>query len=111
METQSLVTLTNGSLVTLNNATLNNATLIMFTYLTLLISYIYIYCILYHLLHLAYAARPLLIHVFICTYSHSPLLYLCVLGSCWELLDYLLDITALSEPEAQAFRYTCINIC
>ena len=27
------------------------------------------------------------------------------------LLDYLLDITALSELEAQAFRYTRINIC
>ena len=28
-----------------------------------------------------------------------------------KLLDYLLDITALSELEAQAFRYTRINIC
>ena len=28
-----------------------------------------------------------------------------------NLLDYLLDITALSELEAQAFRYTRINIC
>ena len=27
-----------------------------------------------------------------------------------ELLDYLLDITALSELEAQAFRYTRIYI-
>ena len=36
---------------------------------------------------------------------------LCVLGSCWELLDYLLDIAALLELEAQAFRYTRINIC
>jgi DNA-directed RNA polymerase subunit RPC12/RpoP len=30
-----------------------------------------IYFILYHLLHLAYAARPSLIHMFICTYSYS----------------------------------------
>ena len=28
-----------------------------------------------------------------------------------KLLDYLLDITALSELEAQAFHYTHINIC
>ena len=27
-----------------------------------------------------------------------------------NFLDYLLDITALSELEAQAFRYTHINI-
>jgi hypothetical protein len=45
---------------------------------------------------------------------------LCVPGVTWavfvyktvfvNLLDYLLDITALSELEAQAFRYTRINI-
>ena len=28
-----------------------------------------------------------------------------------NLLDYLLDFTAESELEAQAFRYTRINIC
>ena len=28
-----------------------------------------------------------------------------------KLLDYLLDITARSELEAQAIRYTIINIC
>ena len=28
-----------------------------------------------------------------------------------KLLGYLLDITAWSELEAQAFRYTRINIC
>ena len=28
-----------------------------------------------------------------------------------KLLDYLLDITAWSELEAQAFRYTRNNIC
>jgi hypothetical protein len=27
------------------------------------------------------------------------------------LLDYLLDIIELSELEAQAFRYICIDIC
>ena len=74
---------------------------------------IWIYYTLYHLLHLAYVARPSLIHIFICTYSYSIPLDLCVLGTVVvvELLDYLLDITALSELEAQAFRYTHINIC
>jgi hypothetical protein len=38
---QSLATLINGSLVTLNDDTLNNGTWIMFAYLTLLISYVY----------------------------------------------------------------------
>jgi hypothetical protein len=73
----------------------------MFTYPTLLISYVY--TVLYHLLHLAYAARPSLIHIFICTYSYSSL-YICVYKVVVvNLLDYLLDITALSELEAQAF--------
>ena len=44
----------------------------------------FIYCILYHLLHLAYAAWPSLIHILTCTYSHSPL-DLCVLDSCWGI--------------------------
>ena len=67
IETPSLATLINRSRVTENNATL-----IMFTYLTLLISHVYtVY--LYHLLQLAYAARPSLIHILICTCSHSPL--------------------------------------
>ena len=36
---------------------------------------------------------------------------MCVLGSC-EIVRYdLLDIAALSELEAQAFRYTRNDIC
>ena len=70
-----------------------------------------IYCTLYHLLHLAYAAQPSLIHIFICTYSYL-FLYTCVYKVVVvNLLDYLLEITALSELEAQAFRYPRINIC
>ena len=46
----------------------DNTTLIMFTNLALLISYVYLNCILYHVLHLAHAARSLLIHIFICIY-------------------------------------------
>ena len=61
----------NVSLVTLNNATLYN---VYITYITHLIC---IYCTLYYLLHLAYAIRPSLIHVFICTYSYS-FLYTCL---------------------------------
>ena len=37
------------------------------------------------------------------------LLHLCVDGVVVKLLDYLLEITALSELEAQAFRYTSAN--
>ena len=69
-----------------------------------------IYFTLYQLLHLAYATRPSLIHIFICTYSYS-FLYTCVYKVVVKLLDYLLDITARSEVEAQAFLYTRINIC
>ena len=50
---------------------------------------------LYHLLHLAYAARA----------TAHPYIYLFI------FLLHPLDITALSELEAQAFRYTRINIC
>ena len=39
------------------------------------------------------------------------LLHLCVYKEVVKLFDYLLDITAWSELEAQAFRYTRINIC
>jgi hypothetical protein len=82
----------------------------MFTYPTLLISCIRIYCILYPLLHLAYAVQPLPIHIFICTYSYSSL-HICVYKVVVvNLLDYLLDITALSDLEAQVFSYTRI-IC
>jgi hypothetical protein len=79
------------SLVTLNNATLYN---VYIPYITHLIC---IYCTPYHLLHLAYAVRPsiyLYVHILI----HSFVVV--------KLLDYLLDITAWSELDAQAFRYT-----
>ena len=65
-----------------------------------------IYCTQYHLLYLAYAA--LYHHSFIYLYVH--ILY--PLTVVLELLVRLLvGITALSELEAQAFRYTRINIC
>ena len=86
---------------------------IMFTYPTLLISNVYTPYVQYilHLLHLAYAVWPSLIHIFICTYSYS-FLYTCVYKVVVvKLLDLLLDITAQSELEAQAFHYTRINIC
>ena len=92
----------NVSLVSLNNATLYN---VYIPYITHLIC---IYCTIYQL---AYAVRSSLIHIFICTYSYS-FLYTCVYKIVVvELLDYLLDINARSELEAQAFRYTSINIC
>ena len=50
----------------------------------------------------------------ICLYVHIliPSPYICVYEVVVvNLLDYLLDITALSELEAQAFRYIRINIC
>ena len=45
-------------------------------------------------------------------FSFTPL-DLCVLRSLGigELLDDLLNIIVVFELEAQAFRYTCINIC
>uniref|UniRef100_A0AAZ3PI03 Alkylated DNA repair protein AlkB homologue 8 N-terminal domain-containing protein n=1 Tax=Oncorhynchus tshawytscha TaxID=74940 RepID=A0AAZ3PI03_ONCTS len=93
------------SLVTLNNATLYH---VYIPYITHLIC---TYCTLHHLLHLACAARPSLIHIFICTYSYS-FLYTCVYNVVVvKLLDYLLDVTVWSELEAQAFHYTRINIC
>ena len=61
----------NVSLATLNNATLYN---VYIPYITHLIC---IYCTLYHLLHLAYAIQPSLIHMFLYTYSYS-FLYTCV---------------------------------
>jgi hypothetical protein len=49
--------------------------------------------------------------LYLYTYSYS-FLYTCVYKVIVvKLLDYLLDITARSELEAQAFRYTRINIC
>ena len=82
----------------------------MFTYLTLLVSYVYtvfytIYCIL---------SMPLGHRSSIYLYVHIliPSLYICVYKEVVvELLDYLLDITALSELEAQAFPCSHINIC
>ena len=59
---KSLATLINGSLVTLIMP-LNND-----VYISCITHPICIYCILYHL---AYAARSLLIRIFICTYSYS----------------------------------------
>ena len=50
-------------------------------------------------------------YMFLCTYSYS-FLYTCVYKVVVvKLLDYLLDITARPELEAQAFRYTRINNC
>ena len=79
----------------------------MFTYLTLLISHVYtVYTVFYTpCLCCSAIAHP---YTYMYIFSFNPL-DLCVLGG--ELLDYLLDITALSELEAQAFRYTRINIC
>jgi hypothetical protein len=66
----------------INNATLYN---VYIPYITHLIR---IYCTLYHLLHLAYAALPSLIHIFICTSSYS-FIYTCVYKVVVKLLDYL----------------------
>ena len=83
----------------------------LYVYIPYITHLICIYCTLYHLLHLAYAIRPSLIHIFICTYSYSSL-YMCVYKVVVvNLLDYLLYITALLELEGKAFRYTVINIC
>ena len=75
----------------------------MFTYLALLISYVYtafytIYCI------LACAAQHCS-SIYLYLYILIPFLYLdmCVLDICWGIVRYyLLDIAALSELEAQA---------
>jgi hypothetical protein len=67
----------------------------MFTYPTLLISYVYT------VLYTIYCILPMPF----CTYVH--ILYPFTLVR----LDYTLVITALSELKAQAFRYTRINIC
>jgi hypothetical protein len=80
----------------------------MFTYPTLLISYVYtvlytIYCLCRWAI-----AHP---YILLCTYSYS-FLYTCVYKVVVvKLLVYLLDITAWSELEAEAFHYTHINIC
>ena len=80
----------------------------MFTYPTLLISYVYtvlytIYCI----LPMPFGHRS---SIFLSTYSYS-FLYTCEKVVVVKLFDYLLDITTWSELAAQAFCYTHINIC
>ena len=56
-------------------------------------------------------------HSSIYLYEHIPInpftfVYICVYKVVVvNVLDYLLDITARSELEAQAFRYTRFNIC
>ena len=81
----------------------------MFTYPTLLISYVYtvldtIYCIL-PMPHGHRSSICLYVYILI-----HPFTFVCKVVVV-NLLDYLLDITALPELEAQAFRYTRINIC
>jgi hypothetical protein len=84
----------------------------MFTYLTLLISYVQyilyfntIYCILP--MPLSHRSSIYLdVHIPI-----PPLIHMNVKVVVVELLDNLLDITALSELEAHAFHYTRNNIC
>ena len=55
------------------------------------------------------------IYLYVHILISSRYLDLCILGSCCGIVDYLLDnlldIAALSELEAQAFRYTHNNIC
>ena len=82
-----------------------------FIYIPYITHLICIYCTRYHLLHLAYAVLYHHSLISLCTYSLS--LYTCVYGSSFGIvrLDYSLIITALSELESQAFRYTRINIC
>ena len=79
----------------------------MFTYPTLLISYVYT---LYSIPSTASCqCRSAITHSYIFMYILLFIpLHLCVKGSCCEIvrLDYLLDITAWSELEAQTFRYT-----
>ena len=81
----------------------------MFTYPTLLISYVYtvlytIYCI----LPMPFGHRSsIYLYVHIIIHSFALVCKVVVV----KLLDYLLDITAWSELEAQAFCYTRINIC
>ena len=78
----------------------------MFTYLTLLNSYVYtVYCILHYLFFTTYcilSTLSLLIHIF---YSYIFLYHsftrLCVLGFVVEFVRYyLLDTAALSDLEA-----------
>jgi hypothetical protein len=75
----------------------------MFTYFALLNSYeltvfYTIYCILWSLTSL--------VHICIYSYSIPFLRFVCIRYSFWNVRYCLLDITALPELEAQAFRYT-----
>ena len=100
----------------------------MFTYLALLISYVYtvFYTILRYLSHLTFTYLALIVsYVYTVLYAiHQDLSlvrcditcpYVYSLNSsllrCVCMLCNLLDIAALSELEAQAFRYTRNNIC
>ena len=75
---------------------------IKFIYPTLLISYVY--TVLYTILPMPFGHRSFIyLYVHILIHSFKVVVV--------KLLDYLLDITAWSELEAQAFRYTRINIC
>ena len=83
----------------------------MFTYLELLIPYVYtvfytIYCNLP--MPLSHCSS---IHLYVHILIPSLYLDLCVLGSCCGIVRLLVDIAVLSELEAQAFRYTRNNIC
>ena len=73
----------------------------MFTYLALLYSMPSCLC------------RSGIAHPYLFVHILIPSLYLdlCVQVVDVELLEYLLDITALTLLEAQAFRNTRINIC
>ena len=85
----------------------------MFTYPTLLVSYVYtvlytIYCIL-PMPHGHRSSIYLYVHILI-----HPFTFVCICVYkvvVVNLLDYMLGFTAQSELEAQAFRYTHINIC
>ena len=89
-----------ATLIKLSLVTLNNATLIMSTYPTLLNSY------LITIIYTIYCILPIA-HPYIYMYIFIPL-HVCVYK---VVIVNLLDITALSELEAQEFCYTCINIC
>ena len=82
----------------------------MFTYLTLLISYVYtVFYIIYCILPMPFGHRSS-IYLYVHILSH-PFTFVCICVYkvvVVNLLDYLLDITALLDL-AQAFRYTRIT--
>jgi hypothetical protein len=95
----------NVSLVTLNNATLYN---VYIPYITHLIC---IYCTIPSTV--SCQSRTAISHPYIYMYIFLFIpLHLCVYKVVvLKLLDDFLNITERSELEAQAFRYTRINIC